>query len=118
MTKGIKSKTVKIPLYHGRLVIMATNDLTLVDKKYGLPPSKGFDAMVFNNDTENGFSVYCVAFDTDYITFHNVAHEAFHVVTNIFKDRGMYIDLSNDEPAAYLLGWVVKEIHKFIKVKA
>ena len=41
-----------------------------------------------------------------------IAHEADHIVSFIFKRVGIKLDLDNDEPHAYLLGYIVEQIYK------
>ncbi|WP_447410805.1 hypothetical protein, partial [Clostridium perfringens] len=43
-----------------------------------------------------------------------IAHEAVHVVNHVYNDSRMMLDPLNDEPQAYLTGWVVGEMHKFL----
>lgn len=44
-----------------------------------------------------------------------IAHESIHIANYIFKHANIEFDINNDEPYAYLMGWVVEEIHKAIK---
>ncbi len=76
----------------------------------------GFEAVVFPDPKEDGLSRYVIAFETK-PPAKIIAHECFHLVTNVFHDRGITIDNLNDEPAAYLLGHFVDEVHKFIYPK-
>lgn len=39
------------------------------------------------------------------ITFENVAHEAFHVASEIYRYCGIKAELENQEHMAYLIGW-------------
>lgn len=43
-----------------------------------------------------------------------IAHEAKHLVNNIFIHIHHKLSRWNDEPEAYLLGWVVDTIHELI----
>lgn len=113
----LHKKSVNVPLYTGSLVILLCSELSVVEKKYGLPATKEYDAIVFNNRSKKGRDEYCVAFECKHLNNGTISHEALHMVTSIFKDHGIYIELSNDEPAAYFIGWIVDEIYKFIKQK-
>lgn len=46
-----------------------------------------------------------------------IAHEAGHVATEIFRDIGAYLDPDNQEPFMYLLGYVADCIDKVLKNK-
>lgn len=37
-----------------------------------------------------------------------IAHESLHAVNSVFDELGIEYDLSNDEHAAYMVGWVAK----------
>ena len=48
-----------------------------------------------------------------------IAHESLHLTSFLFLRKGIKPDLNNDEPQAYLLGWLVGEIYKvYLKFKA
>lgn len=42
----------------------------------------------------------------------HIAHEATHVAVDIFDDCGCRIDAENQEPFAYLVGWIAKCINE------
>lgn len=37
-----------------------------------------------------------------------IAHESLHAANSVFNELGIAYDLSNDEHAAYMVGWVAK----------
>ena len=43
-----------------------------------------------------------------------IAHESKHLVNNIFIEISHDLDRHNDEPEAYLLGWIVDRIHELL----
>lgn len=95
----MKSKTIRIPLYFEKLKIVVVDKL---DKPE-------YDAYVL---FEKDKLVLFVKPDT---TAGVIAHEAVHIANYVFKQCGILPDLNNDEPQAYLIGWIVKQIHKFIQ---
>lgn len=46
------------------------------------------------------------------MTADNIAHEATHLALMIFEYIGGKVDAENQEPFAYLVGWIVKCINK------
>ena len=50
--------------------------------------------------------------DITRITLRNVAHESVHAANFIFSDLGIRIDVDNDEPQAYLVGFIADCIEK------
>ena len=101
-------KTLKIPLYVGRLTIIIDEDLPSIVKKY---PALKKDYLEKHGAVTfwKGTNVY-TALELKHITPGLIAHEAKHVVNRIFINIGHYLDLDNDEPECYLLSWVVNRI--------
>ncbi len=114
--KTIEAK-IKIPLYFADLIIIQSDNIQKILKKYNVRfDAHGFGAVTFRDPLKSGYNRYVIAFSNDDISPSLIAHEALHVVTYLFDDKLIRIDNSNDEPAAYLLGWIVAEIHKRIKL--
>lgn len=107
-----KETHVKIPIYFGDLKIIVTDDLQRVGDKYDLGDTAEWDAITFTL-TKNGYHRFCLAFKTN-VTLSIVCHETVHAVNRIFDTRGVKLDLLNDEPQAYLSGWVFNECYKFL----
>lgn len=110
----MKLKRINIPIYHGKLVMVQTDDWKEINTKYGFNIDNGFDAITFKLNNKKGVAEY-------YAVFHHnpapkiIAHETVHIVNQIYIDRQMKLDPDNDEPQAYLTGWIVGEIHKFLE---
>ena len=113
----MRKKKIKIPLYFGELILIEDRGLMEVKKKHNFKEMEGFAAISFRNPTKKGYSRYVIAVRKGWVKPDLIAHEAMHIVSKVFEDRGMQCQLDNDEPQAYLMGWVVKECHKFFKVK-
>ena len=111
----MRTKKIKIPLYHGQLSIVQVESLSDIEEKYKLSSLKGFEAITFRNHMGNGYSRYVLAFEEN-TTPNIIAHEALHLVALIYEDRGMILEIENDEPQCYLLGWIVGQCHKFLNV--
>ena len=104
--------TTKIPLYGGKLRIIQTESFVDIAKQKGF--NKQFinsEAAVFHED-DDGLLQCFVVFKTGDVSNKIIAHEALHVVSIIFDHIGAKMDLDNDEPQAYLLGWVVEQCDK------
>lgn len=110
----MKIKNIAIPIYGCRLTMILSEDLSKVADKYKLKDVEGFKALVFKDDTKDRH--YVVAF-TDPSHLSNVAHEIVHIKNHIFLDCAMELDRHNDEPEAYLTGWLFDEIYEFLKQK-
>lgn len=51
------------------------------------------------------------------MTTANIAHEASHLALMIFDYIGAWVDPNNQEPYAYLVGWITKCINEVKKYK-
>jgi hypothetical protein len=106
----IIKKRIKIPLYFQNLYIIQTDDFETIHREYKLKGSVDFAGVTILDDDE-----IVVVFRTD-VTPSIIAHEALHVCSYVFQGIDAEYDRDNDETLAYLLGWVVEQIHKTIKV--
>lgn len=65
-----------------------------------------FDGMVFQVEfKDNGF-LGSLVWIADNVDAGEVAHEAVHVAMDIMSDIGFVFDPNNQEPLAYMTGWV------------
>lgn len=117
MKKGkYRYHAVDIPLYFGSLHVLIGHDLAATNEAAGFPKKEvrgrgydDFDALVFEAE-KGGHTGYFMLLRPD-TTPKIIAHEAVHVVNRIFSARGIQLDIANDEPQAYLMGWVVEQAH-------
>lgn len=112
----MKTKKIKIPIYHGNLIIVVDDNWERINKKYNTEIKKDFDGVVFKKPCKDGYMEYVVAFSRP-PKGHIIAHEAVHVVNYIFVDGLIELDRYNDEPQAYLTEWVVRQIESFVNKK-
>ena len=94
-------KTINIPIYQCKLTIILDKDLSYVTKKYKTIDLSNYGAVTMRIPDKH--SEYIIAFE--YNEGSIIAHEVTHLVNYIFKDRGVELDVNNDEPKAYLTGW-------------
>ena len=110
----MKKKKIKIPIFHGELTMIQTKKKkwSKVGEKYKMQIGD-FSAVVWKDEKQKFLSLF-VAFNgkpkSDII-----AHEAVHLVNHVFINKGIEPCRYNDENQAYLTGWFVKQIQKFIK---
>jgi hypothetical protein len=111
-------KTIKIPIYHGELIIHQVKGWNKLEKKYGFKNEIEYGATVFKSHHSTGYTRYNIAFLKN-PSPATIAHEALHVVSAIFEDRNMIMHTGDyyNEPQSYLLGWVVKQCYKHLKLK-
>jgi hypothetical protein len=108
----MRQKTIDIPIYGGKITMILTDDMSKVFDKYKsikrLPNAR---AITFKDDTK--YLHIVVALESDWRV--NVVHEVVHIVNHIYLDRSMELDIYNDEPQAYLTGWVYQQIDNFLE---
>ena len=108
----MRSRTISIPIYYGKLTIIIDKDLSFVEKKYKTTTLNDFGAVVIKDKV--GYRHYIVAF-TDEKHLSNIAHEIVHIKNYIFLDCGIELDRNNDEAEAYLTGYLFDKIYSFFK---
>lgn len=107
----MKSQKIKIPIYGGTLTMILVKELSEVQKKYKTASLDDYGAVVFKEDKK--YRSYIVAFGYD---FHGglISHEVTHIKNHIYIDTGTDLDRFNDEPEAYLVGWLFEQIEIFL----
>lgn len=105
-------KEVAIPIYFGTLVMIFTDELEGLNPIYKTNIREDdYDAVVFIDKPDSDKVIVAIK-KKDWSV---IAHETVHVVNAIFLNCNIQLDRNNDEPQAYLTGWVVSEIDKFLK---
>lgn len=115
-------KAVDVPLYGGKLVIVACNSITLLEKN----KIKTFDSkedidiyahMYYGSyKCKRGYYVI-LNFDNKIskISHGTISHEALHATFEILESINLEPHaFKQHETFAYLQGWVVDEIYKFM----
>ncbi|KAA9333404.1 hypothetical protein F0P96_10570 [Hymenobacter busanensis] len=104
-------------MYFGHLYVLIGHDLSATYAAAGFTDSatpagdnpEDFEAIVWHASTGNKEGFFAILRPT--ATPETVAHEALHLSHYIMRSRGIKPDLNNDEPHAYLLGWLVRQMH-------
>lgn len=115
METYLKKKSIPIPLYGGDLIIIFSNSVEKIQKEVPHFKKKHLFAYSSYDDSKGRDYFIILNFDDEFeeITPGIIAHEALHVGHYIFHDIGADSDLNNDEPLAYLLKWIVDQVHEF-----
>lgn len=107
----MKQIIIDIPIYQCKLNIFLDKDLSYIEKKYKTKCLSDYGAITMR--VPNKFSEYVMAFEYSDGTI--IAHEIVHLKNYIYQDKGIELDRFNDEPEAYLTGWLFKQIETFLK---
>lgn len=107
----MRKKTIRIPIYECDLTIILDKDLSYVEKKYRTKSLEDFGAVTLKDKSKDKHIV--VAF-TDKEHLSNIAHEVVHIKNFVFLEYAAELDRYNDEPEAYLTGWLFDQINNFL----
>lgn len=117
----IKTKTFDLPIYGCEMVFVYSNTFKSVKdlldaKNVDSNLNDDFDGYSFNI-TEEGREEYWLIImksKDKYDEIDTITHEVSHIVSNILVSRGIKFNKKdNNEPYAYLTGYLNKEFFKF-----
>ena len=92
---------------YNQSIVIYTGDFEKVLSDNGLEGFEDAEAVTFKTDGK-----YCIAFrDNSSKTANIQAHEAVHLASYIYQDIGAFHDLKNQEPFAYLVGYIAELIN-------
>jgi hypothetical protein len=124
----LRHKKIELPLY-SRKKSSALNIIVADEKGW----NKGLELIDSYNDikenlfgfrdvrafcvmtNKNGVEHFWIVFKPKDLDLNTISHEIVHAVNFIYLSRGIKPDLNNDEPQAYLTGWVTEVTTKFLK---
>ena len=112
-------KEVPVPLYYGTFVVILTNSVELLKKKFPLwTDDHVFAHAILCNWKGKRGHVVILNFEDDFeISYGTIAHEALHVALDICESVNIVVDFKNQEPVTYLNGWVMNQIMSFCTEK-
>lgn len=106
---------VDIPIYHGYLRIVVAKDFMKAAKKLNVPDEGNdlnrFGAFVCTSEDDLGYECYNLFLRKD-IGNDLIAHEVVHLINAIYVRKKIKLCPNNDEPQAYMTGWITNEIYK------
>lgn len=123
----MRVKIIDLPIYFGKLACVLSDTTDGLNRFFS---EKSIQGTGIYEDEEN---LFCHALHLNYkgrqafvaffnhkhpdaeITHSVIAHEALHLMSYIMKNRGIQYDSDNDEPQAYLLGFIVEFLTKELK---
>ena len=106
----MRKTTIDIPIYCCKLTIILDKDLSYVEKKYKTKSLSDFGAVTMR--VPDRFGEYIIAFE--YTEGSIISHEIVHLKNYIYQDCSIELDKYNDEPEAYLTGWLFDQINNFL----
>ena len=116
---------IKIPIYEQKLIVIIYDEVSEI-REYSNKRDFG-DHLNFH--TTRGFVIRIDGvfhmgifnrFEKDPNNFKKeevVAHECLHLMHRLFSSIKHITDKHNDEPEAYLMGWLVNQVHQALHKK-
>jgi hypothetical protein len=108
------TKELRVPLYGVRVMIFPTKEAS--DKFLGYENlSNNYSAMVSVLQCSKGIDYISITFRTldDYCS-ETLTHECVHAAWRILELVGITASVDNQEPLAYLAGWLSRQVNKFM----
>ncbi len=112
-------KKIRIAPYSANLWLLITNNPTFEIYKLNQQYKElqwtwedGCAAVTASDFIGPNGNALLVVFDAKHFEAGFVTHEVIHIKNAVFKHAGLKHDSENDEPEAYLCGWLAEEIHK------
>lgn len=109
------SRTIKLETYSCSLIFIVTDKMKLECKKLYKKHNLKYDddgeseGFVFNVDLDK----YYLLIDLKYLSHDTIAHEVYHVVMGVTKER----HIRDEEARAWLTGYITSQIYKFLNKK-
>lgn len=102
----------KIPIYNARLYFTYTDNIP--------EAIKSLPHQLRTHDCHGCQGLYTAAsplysITVSNLTYDTITHEIGHVARQLLEDIGFKIKASNDEPLAYLEGYLADQIHHRLK---
>jgi len=108
-------KTLTVPIYDCRVNVVVVDDQESFEQEvYDAGWHEELNGNAVTLHYLSNPSVFCVIFTSDSLSPGNIAHEADHLTTKIMESRDIKYDPNNQEPRAYLLGFIVDGLHQII----
>ena len=115
----MRFKQFYIPIYHDYVIIAQGSSIELLINHFEIPLVEDHEwhsvgALTTAILDETGSMYYYILFPS-VTTWRDVAHECVHAVNMVFESKGVRLDLKNDEPQAYLMGWMMTRCCETLK---
>jgi hypothetical protein len=122
---NIRSKVFDLPIYTTKVIFVYSNSYDLIiefmanenidEQTLRIIKSKDYKGLTCCLlDKDRSYHYLIVLKDKDkYEEIDTISHEVLHMVGNILSTRGIKYKRNDDEPYAYLTGYLNKEFHKF-----
>lgn len=103
--------TIEIPIYDIDVIVIIDSNWVDVNEKFELDLSENdLKAEAWTICDEGRFNEIYVLFKPETIDNETLLHELFHIISRICEARDIVMDHKNDEPLAYLQGYIGQRV--------
>lgn len=106
----LTEKNIQIPIYDFKVEVCVFSDVKEAREKYSEYMEDGFLACTLEHRGCSKCKLIIPCND-----YPSVVHELEHVKNLVWKAKGYKPQEDNDEPDAYLMGWLFEQVDKIIK---
>lgn len=106
-------KELTIPIYDAKVTVVVTKDFQEKVLEAGFEGEVTPTGAITLHYPDNAL-YYTVIFHEETVSPGHIAHEAFHLAGKIMEQIDYKYDRDNDEPMAYLVGFIVDGFHQII----
>lgn len=106
----MQTKSFKIPIYFGVVTVVQTSDKEAVKKRFKID--------CYDNNpciySRSNYYFTIIFPESNTIDINAIAHECVHLTNYRLKSIDYKFDYDNDEPYAYLLGYLCQTIYDIL----
>lgn len=107
----MKHKRIVVPIYSSWVYVISD-----VQECIRIAPLKTGVRLSEDDFDAKGMTIYGngqnIIWLQEGASINTMAHEVTHALLNIFHVKGISVDLDNQEPTTYLMGWLMGEVVK------
>lgn len=107
-----KKYSINIPIYEVKINLYFTDNIGYVYNNI-LKFEEDKDTSQALSGTHN--AALFIIFTYEYLDINTITHETFHILSEIMNSRDVKYDHYNDEPWAYLNGYINEKIFEICK---
>jgi hypothetical protein len=108
--------TIELPIYHLDIVILISDSWETYNKKFKLNLDSEYlsahAVTTVHPEYKEKHEIYLLL-KPKYLDYNTLCHELMHLVMYICDLKGIRPEQDNDEPLAYLQGYLAEELFKF-----
>ena len=112
----MKTTTIELPIYENNIIVII-DSWEEANQQYDLNFTKEdytADGWTIHNHGNLDSEDILVMLKTDTANYSIICHELFHCVSAVCSKKGIKMDIENDEPLAYLQGYLADKIFQFV----